>query len=80
VDPNGTKAEGMGLPPMMRRMMEKMCGGTGDFDPAALCREMKGAGAAEEVAGTGGWAMPACCKATQASGREAGVAPDPHGP
>ncbi len=73
MDPNGTKPEGKGFPPMMRRMMEQMCGGKAHLDAAALCREMMGG--AEKEAGTAGCAMPGCCKPAQASGREATAAP-----
>ena len=43
MDPKGTRpppAEGMGVPPMMRQAMQKMMGGTGDFNPAAMCQAM----------------------------------------
>lgn len=75
MDPNGTKPEGKGIPPMMRRMMEKMCGGTGPLDPAALCRELMGA--AEKTTGAGECAMPKCCAQATAGGCEA--APEPRG-
>jgi hypothetical protein len=68
----------MGIPPMMRRMMEKMCAGAGELDLAALCREMMGT--AQKTAATGGWAMPDCCKQPRASGRETPPAPEPRGP
>ncbi len=76
MDPNGTKPEARGLPPMMRRMMERMCGGKGEFDPAALCREMMGA--AEKMTDKGAWTMPDCCKQSRASSSE--TAPEPNGP
>jgi hypothetical protein len=43
MEPKGTKtpmAEGIGLPPMMQQMMEKMMGGVGEFNPAAMCQAM----------------------------------------
>lgn len=53
MDPKGVKppSEGMGVPPMMRRMMRRM-GGTGELDPAAMCRWMM-ASAGEEAGGAG---------------------------
>ena len=75
MDPNRTKPEGMGIPPMMRRMMEQMCGGTGQLDPAAMCGGMMGA--AEKMTAAGECAMPKCCSQATAGGREA--APEPHG-
>lgn len=33
-------AEGMGMPPMMQSMMQKMMGSTGEFGPAAMCQAM----------------------------------------
>ena len=41
MEPKGTKppmAEGM--PPMMQQMMQKMMGGAGEFNPAAMCQAM----------------------------------------
>ena len=32
--------EGMGLPPMMQEMMQKMTGAMGDFNPMAMCQAM----------------------------------------
>jgi hypothetical protein len=43
MEPKGTKppmAEGMGLPPMMQQTMQKMMGGMGEFNPAAMCQAM----------------------------------------
>ncbi len=31
---------GMGMPPMMQEMMQKMMGGTKDFNPMAMCQAM----------------------------------------
>jgi hypothetical protein len=40
MDPKGPKpAEGMGPPPMMREMMQKMAG-AGELSPAAMCQAM----------------------------------------
>jgi hypothetical protein len=41
MDPKGPKAppEGMGVPPMMREMMQRM-GAAGDLSPAAMCQAM----------------------------------------
>ena len=32
--------EGMGMPPMMQQMMQKMMGGMKDFNPMAMCQAM----------------------------------------
>lgn len=43
MEPKGTKppaAEGMVVPPMMQQMMQKMMGGMGDLNPAAMCQAM----------------------------------------
>ncbi len=40
MEPKGTMPPGEGLPAMMRQMMEKMGGGGGDFNPAAMCQAM----------------------------------------
>lgn len=32
--------EGMGMPPMMQQMMEKMMGGMKEFNPMAMCQAM----------------------------------------
>lgn len=40
MDPKGPKApEGMGFPPMMREMMQRM-GAAGELSPAAMCQAM----------------------------------------
>lgn len=39
MDPKETRSAG-GMPPMMAGMMEKMMGGGGDFNPAAMCQAM----------------------------------------
>jgi hypothetical protein len=41
MDPKGPKGppEGMGVPPMMREMMQKM-GAAGELSPAAMCQAM----------------------------------------
>jgi hypothetical protein len=40
MDPKGPKApEGMGVPPMMREMMQRM-GAGGELSPAAMCQAM----------------------------------------
>ncbi len=56
MDANEKKSGGKGLPPMMRQMMEKMCG-TGAVDSSATCEEMM-----KEMLGKGGSAMPECCR------------------
>lgn len=33
-------SEGMGMPPMMQEMMQKMMGGMKDFNPMAMCQAM----------------------------------------
>jgi hypothetical protein len=40
MEPKGTMPPGEGMPSMMRQMMEKMGGGGGDFNPAAMCQAM----------------------------------------
>lgn len=43
MEPKGTKpptAEGTVVPPMMQQMMQKMMGGMGDLNPAAMCQAM----------------------------------------
>jgi hypothetical protein len=43
MEPKGTKpptAEGTAVPPMMQQMMQKMTGGMGDLNPAAMCQAM----------------------------------------
>ncbi len=43
MDSKGTKApmpEGMGLPPMMQQMMEKMTAGMQELNPMAMCQAM----------------------------------------
>jgi hypothetical protein len=43
MDPKGTKPpmpEGMGMPPMMQQMMQKMMEGMGNFNPMAMCQAM----------------------------------------
>ena len=40
MEPKGTMPPSEGMPSMMRQMMEKMGGGGGDFNPAAMCQAM----------------------------------------
>lgn len=43
MDPKGMRPpmpEGMGMPPMMQEMMQKMMGGMKDFNPMAMCQAM----------------------------------------
>jgi len=43
MDPKGMKPpmpEGMGMPPMMQEMMQKMIGGVKEFNPMAMCHAM----------------------------------------
>jgi hypothetical protein len=43
MEPKGSRpptAEGMVVPPMMQKMMQKMMGGMGDLNPAAMCQAM----------------------------------------
>lgn len=40
MEPKGARSEGMGMPPMMQAMMQKMMGGMEDFNPAAMCQAM----------------------------------------
>jgi hypothetical protein len=43
MEPKGMKppmAEGMGMPPMMQQMMQKMMEGKGEFNPMAMCQAM----------------------------------------
>ena len=40
MEPKGTMPPGEGMPAMMRQVMEKMGGGGGDFNPAAMCQAM----------------------------------------
>ncbi len=43
MDPKGMKPpmpEGMGLPPMMQEMMQRMMGGMKEFNPMAMCQAM----------------------------------------
>ena len=54
MDPKGMKPpmpEGMGMPPMMQRMMERMTAGMQEFSPMAMCQAMMtSVGAAAEMA------------------------------
>ena len=43
MDPKGMKPpmpEGMGMPPMMQQMMQKMMANVGEFNPMAMCQAM----------------------------------------
>ncbi len=40
MEPKGPNPEGMGMPPMMQAMMQKMMGSMEDFNPAAMCQAM----------------------------------------
>ncbi len=57
MDPKGSKgmkppwAEGMGMPPMMQEMMQKMMAGMQEFNPMAMCQAMMSSvGKAAEMA------------------------------
>ncbi len=42
MEPKGMRSpmEGMGMPPMMQEMMQKMMGGMKEFNPMAMCQAM----------------------------------------